>query len=445
MQRGFVAEIWRTLGYTALCCLFGFINGQMAWTLVVGLGFYIAWLLWQFNRLDKWLLKRKPGLPPEASGAWGTIYDRLYHLQRRNDREKQRLQSVLARVGDTTAALPDAVILLDPKGNMTWWNETARELLAFQPSDLQNPLVNYIRDPHFIKYFEAGKYQEPFALPSPQHNNKQLQFQITKYGQDERLVMVRDITRIHRLEQIRKDFVANVSHELRTPLTVIKGYVETLLDNCDDTAPKWKKPLQQMLQQGERMSLLVNDLITLSRLETEDPQLKQTPVDVVQTLTIVRGDADIVGQQDFNIHLQCECDKKIRGNQKELQSAFSNIVINAIKYSPKGSTINIRYFEDQQGVHVAVSDNGIGIEPAHLDRLTERFYRVDASRSINTGGTGLGLAIVKHVLLRHDAHLKITSEVGKGSTFTCSFALSRIIADSVSNIEESKPARLAQS
>ena len=427
MQKAFSAEIWRGVIFIALCIFFGFILDHLAWTLVIGLSAYVIWLLWQAFRLELWLLKKEPGLPPEADGVWGNIFDRIYHLQRRNEREKQRLQSLLHRVEDTTAALPDAVILIDSKGNMTWWNETASELLRFQPSDQQNPLVNYIRDPQFIDYFDRGDYKEPFMLPSPYHNNRQLQFQITRYGQNQRLVLVRDITRIHRLEQMRKDFVGNVSHELRTPLTVIKGYLETLLDNAEATAPRWCKPLQQMQQQAERMTLLVNDLITLSRLETEDPQLKQNAVNFVQLLKIVRADAEIVGGENYAVRLNCECQQKIRGNQKELQSAISNVVINAITYSPKGSTVDIRYFEDDDGLHVAVTDNGIGIDSKHISRLTERFYRVDASRSINTGGTGLGLAIVKHVLLRHDGVLTIQSELGKGSTFTCTFPLARIV------------------
>jgi two-component system phosphate regulon sensor histidine kinase PhoR len=428
VQKAFSAEIWRGVIFISLCLFFGFVTGYIAWSLVIGFGAYCAWMLWQVYRLEHWLLQKDPGLPPEADGAWGNISDRIYHLKRRDNREKQRLQSLLNRVEDTTAALPDAVILIDPRGNMTWWNETASELLKFQPSDQQSPLVNYIRDPQFIDYFEAGKYKEPFTLPSPHRNNQHLQFQITRYGQDQRLVLVRDISRIHRLEQMRKDFVANVSHELRTPLTVIKGYLETLSDNVESTAPKWLKPLQQMQQQCERMSLLVNDLITLSRLETEDPQPKQTAVDIVKMLAMVRGDASIVGQDNYTLTLTCDCQKKIRGNQKELQSAISNIVINAITYSPKGSHIDIRYFEDNKGLHVSVQDDGIGIDPVHVSRLTERFYRVDASRSINTGGTGLGLAIVKHVLLRHDGRLDIKSELGKGSIFTCSFPLSRIAA-----------------
>ena len=426
MQKAFSAEIWRGLIFIFLCLFIGFLINQVAWTLAIGVCAYLVWILWQVYRLEKWLVAKEPGLPPEADGAWGNISDRIYHLQQRHQREKQRLQSLLNRVEDTTAALPDAVILIDAKGNMTWWNETASNLLKFQTNDLQNPLVNYIRDPQFIDYFDNGDYREPFMLPSPHLPSKQLQFQITNYGNKQKLVLVRDITRIHRLEQMRKDFVANVSHELRTPLTVIKGYLETLSDSAADVAPQWVKPLQQMQQQGERMSLLVNDLITLSRLETEDPQLKQTKVDMVKLLAIVRGDAKIVGGEDYTINLACDCEHKIRGNQKELQSAISNIVINAITYSPKGSTVAIRYFCNDEGLHVAVADDGIGIDAKHISRLTERFYRVDASRSINTGGTGLGLAIVKHVLLRHDGSLSITSELGKGSTFTCTFPVNRI-------------------
>ncbi|MEX1032876.1 MAG: phosphate regulon sensor histidine kinase PhoR [Cellvibrionaceae bacterium] len=425
MYRGFAAEIRRLLLFAALCIGLGLLNGYLTWTLIAGGAIYMGWTLWQIYRLDRWIVEREPGLPPDASGFWGNIFDRIYHLQKRREREKQRLQSVLDRVQDTTAALPDAVVLLDRRGNMTWWNETASDLLAFQPGDRQQPLVNFIRDPRFVGYFEAGNYREPITLPSPQNDARQLQFQITRYGQNERLVTVRDVTRIHRLEQIRKDFVANVSHELRTPLTVLKGYLETLAEQAGNIAPQWQKPIEQMQHQSERMSLLVNDLITLSRLETEETQVHQSLIALPRLLNAVRKEAEVIAAEKYTINVDCPDDKVIRGSEKELHSAISNLVINAIKYSPPGSTIGIKCFSDERGLHIAVSDNGIGIDPVHVPRLTERFYRVDSGRTANTGGTGLGLAIVKHVLLRHDGKLSIASRPGKGSTFTCSFPRSR--------------------
>jgi two-component system, OmpR family, phosphate regulon sensor histidine kinase PhoR len=426
LYRGFAAEIRRVLVFIAVCLLLGLLNGHLTWTLLAGGALYMGWTLWQIYRLDRWITAREPGLPPDASGFWGDIFDRIYHLQKRQAREKLRLQAVLSRVQDTTAALPDAVILLDQRGNMTWWNETASELLAFQAGDRHQPLVNFIRNPQFVRYFEGGSYKEPITLPAPQNDARQLQFQITRYGHNERLVMVRDITRIHRLEQVRKDFVANVSHELRTPLTVLKGYLETLSDQVGDIAPQWRKPLQQMQQQSERMSLLVNDLIKLSRLETEDPETNQSLIAVSRLLNAVRSEAEVVGAGEYTIEVNCESECAIRGSEKELHSAISNLVINAIKYSPAGSTITMHFYANQRGVHIAVSDNGVGIDPVHIPRLTERFYRVDSGRTASTGGTGLGLAIVKHVLLRHDGKLSIKSKLGKGSTFTCSFPLSRV-------------------
>lgn len=424
MHRGFNAEIRRVLLLTSICIVLGLLNGYLTWTLIAGGALYMGWTLWQIHRLEEWINRREPGLPPDASGFWGDIFDRIYHLQRRSVREKLRLQSTLNRVEETTAALPDAVILLDERGNMTWWNDRASELLLFQPGDRYMALTNFIRSPQFVAYFEEGDYKDPITLPAPHDPKRRYQFQITRYGQDERLVMVRDVTRLQRLEEIRRDFVANVSHELRTPLTVIKGYLETFADQSDQLAPQWRKALVQMLQQSDRMTLLVNDLITLSKLETETLEHEER-VPMAKLLATVRSEAMAYGEGEHNIELECESEVSIRGSEKELHSAISNLLINAIKYSPARTKIRLRLYMDDKGVHVAVQDSGPGIDPVHIPRLTERFYRVDSGRAAKTGGTGLGLAIVKHTLLRHGATLHIQSEPGKGSTFTCTFPLSR--------------------
>jgi two-component system phosphate regulon sensor histidine kinase PhoR len=236
-------------------------------------------------------------------------------------------------------------------------------------------------------------------------------------------MLVRDVTRIHQLEQMRKDFVANDSHELRTPLTVICGYLETLLDNVDEVNPRWVRALQQMQQQGGRMQTLLNDLLLLAKLEATDYPSDNQPIDVPSLLQSIKNDAQALsGSKNQQITLDVESDVSLKGSEAELRSAFSNLIFNAVKYTPAEGKIRVRWWADGRGAHLSVQDSGIGIDSKHIPRLTERFYRVDSSRASNTGGTGLGLAIVKHVLLRHRGTLEINSVPGKGSVFICNFA-----------------------
>jgi two-component system phosphate regulon sensor histidine kinase PhoR len=406
------------------CGLVGLITGEYAWALAIGLGGYLLWHLKQLLRLHKWLRERQPDeAPPEGYGLWGEIFDNIYHLQRRDQRVRGRLQAVIDRVQESTAALRDAVIMLDAEGNLEWWNRAAEQLLGLKtPQDSGQSIANLVRHPRFKEYFEAGNYQEALELPSPINDRMRLQLQITQYGNHEHLMLVRDVTRLHQLEQMRKDFIANVSHELRTPLTVITGYLETLLDNVEDANPRWLRALQQMQQQGSRMQNLLNDLLLLAKLEATDYPSDNQPVAVDLLLLSIRNDAQALsGTRNHRISLEADSQLRLKGSETELRSAFSNLVFNAVKYSPADSEIRLRWWGDDQGGHFSVADSGIGIEAKHLPRLTERFYRVDSSRASSTGGTGLGLAIVKHVLLRHRARLDITSLVGKGSTFTCHF------------------------
>ncbi|MEO0443721.1 MAG: phosphate regulon sensor histidine kinase PhoR, partial [Pseudomonadota bacterium] len=269
------------------------------------------------------------------------------------------------------------------------------------------------------------------TLPSPRNQELQLEFQITRFGAGEGLLVVRDISRIYKLEQMRKDFVANVSHELRTPLTVIRGYLETLADTQDLAQENliWQKALAQMQNQAARMTTLINDLTMLSKLETDPANSLQQAVILKPLLEMICSEAQTVsGANKHSITLQCHPDLKLIGNDRELHSAFSNLVMNAIKYSPPEKPIRINASLNLAGMlQVEVEDEGVGIEPQHISRLTERFYRVDASRSIQTGGTGLGVAIVKHILLRHDGRLEIQSDYGKGSRFSCLFPADRVI------------------
>jgi len=407
------------------CLLIGLVSGYYGWSLAAGVTLYLGWTLKQLLRLHDWLRNHQPDeAPPDGYGLWGEVFDSIYHLQRRDQRVRGRLQAVIDRVQESTAALKDAVVMLDSDGNLEWWNRAAETLLGLKtPQDSGQPVTNLVRHPRFKEYFEQDSYAEPLDIPSPVNDHLRIQLYITRYGNNEHLMLVRDVTRIHQLEQMRKDFIANVSHELRTPLTVICGYLETLLDNVDDVNPRWKRPLSQMQQQGERMQTLLNDLLLLAKLEATDYPSDNQPVQVERLLRTVKSDAQALsGQRNQTITLEAQADVALKGSETELRSAFSNLVFNAVKYTPDGGSIRIRWWADASGAHLSVQDSGVGIDSKHLPRLTERFYRVDSSRHASTGGTGLGLAIVKHVLLRHRARLEISSVLGHGSTFTCHFA-----------------------
>ena len=424
------ALIRRLLLLLGACLLVGLASGEYAWALVVGLGGYLFWSQRQLVRLYGWLKRARPDeLPPEASGLWGEVFDEIYNLQKRNQRARGRLQAVIDRVQESTAALKDAVVMLDSQGNLEWWNRAAETLLGLKtPQDGGQPITNLVRHPRFKEYFEQEDYREPLELPSPVNAQVRLQLQLTLYGNAEHLMLVRDVTRVHQLEQMRKDFVANVSHELRTPLTVITGYLETLLDNVEAVNPRWLRALQQMQQQGARMQNLLNDLLLLARLETTEYPAGNKPVAVDLLLLSIRTDAIALSAgRHHQISLEADPTVRLNGSEAELRSAFSNLVFNAVKYTPDDGEIRIRWWADADGAHLAVQDSGIGIEAKHIPRLTERFYRVDASRSANTGGTGLGLAIVKHVLIHHRARLQIDSTPGQGSTFTCHFPAEQVV------------------
>lgn len=418
------ALIRRLVLLLAACLLLGLITGEYAWSLVLGLVGYLGWTLRQLLRLTAWLRRADPDqAPPDSHGLWGEIFDNLYQLQRRDQRLRDQLQSVIDRVQGSTAALKEAVLMLDRDGNLEWWNPAAERLLGLKkPQDTGHPVTNLVRHPAFKEYFERDQHDEPLELTSPINERLWLQFNITRYGNAEHLLVVRDITRLHLLEQMRKDFVANVSHELRTPLTVIAGYLETILENRDQLSPRWSRALLQMNQQAERMQHLLNDLLLLAQLEATTPLATAQPVAVATLLETIASDARALsGEQAHRISLDADPSLLLKGSEHELRSAFSNLVFNAVKYTPAGGEIRIRWWASERGAHLSVADSGIGIEAKHLPRLTERFYRVDSSRASNTGGTGLGLAIVKHVLLRHHGRLTIESTPGSGSTFTCHF------------------------
>ena len=429
---GIASELRRLAVITILCCIVGILLSQLVITLLVGALLYGAYHLKNLYLLVKWLQHRRLEDMHDVGGLWGHAFDYLSRYKRREIRERNRLKAVIKRVETMTAALNDAVILLNSDNSLNWWNKATERLLGLKPADVNNSVINYIRHPQFVNYLESGDYSIPLTIPSPQNPEKQLEFQITHFGEGDGLLIVRDITRIYKLELMRKDFVANVSHELRTPLTVIRGYLETLEDSQDRALQDnihLQKALHQMQQQAARMTTMINDLTMLSKLETDAANKSQQPVVLKPLLDMICSEAHTIsGDKRHTITLNCDDSITLLGNDRELHSAFSNLITNAIKYSPPGKSVVITVTINLAGsLIVSVQDEGVGIEQQHIGRLTERFYRVDASRSIQTGGTGLGLAIVKHILLRHDGRLEIESTFGKGSKFSCIFPSHHIV------------------
>ncbi|WP_415889696.1 phosphate regulon sensor histidine kinase PhoR [Neptuniibacter sp. SY11_33] len=401
----------------------GLLIGYPSWALALSLFVWAFFQARQFNRLMQWFQSEVKQEPPECTGHWGELFDELSRLQRGRQKREDRLKSIISRFQDSTSALSDAIIIIDRHHNLEWWNKSANHLLGLnQESDRGMPVMNLLRDPRFVRYYKRGQYNDSITLPSPAHSDIQIQFHITRFGDEDRLLVARDVSRLMRLEQTRQDFVANASHELRTPLTVIRGYLETFLDQA---LPKpLLRGLSSMQNQARRMENLVSDLLLLSRLEASNQASDEHPIQIRSVLTHIVEDAEQLAKtldKDHKISLDIDNAFDLNGQEIELHSAFSNLVFNAVRYTPANGKIEVRWWTDEQGGHFSVKDTGPGIEAMHLPRLTERFYRVDESRSSASGGTGLGLAIVKHVLARHGGQLTIKSKLGKGSTFACHF------------------------
>ena len=330
----------------------------------------------------------------------------------------------LKKIRSALRALRDAVILLNDDDGLEWWNQAAQDLLSLQSTDKGRCIFDFIQAPEFSHYYQAATTpntdtDDSVHIASWQDPNRYLKCELTPFG-DEKLLIIYDVTRLQHLEAMRRDFVANVSHELRTPLTVLMGYLENFSDQ-PELPSHWRRGFELMTQQTARMNRVVNDLLLLSRIEIEETH-EFNDIDMTKLLTHVYDDAQAYNQEyQHTIHLHIDTYDGLYGSEMYLNSALSNLVINAIKYTPKGGNISISWTKTPDGCRFAVEDNGIGIAPQHLKRLTERFYRVDSGRSRATGGTGLGLAIVKHVLYQHEAQLQIESVEGAGSTFSAVF------------------------
>jgi len=379
------------------------------------------------DRLTHWAVSTTELPVPEGSGPWRAAFSGLYRRVRVREAHQRDLGRTIERFQSAAEAIPDGMVVLDKQNRVKWANIRARAHLGLDDrQDIGSPLSNIVRQPEFVRFLEAGDFAEPITIESQREAGLTLAIQIVPFGVEERLLISRDITRLEAVARMRRDFIANVSHELKTPLTVIAGFLETLQElNLDEK--QRARFMQLMQEQAISMQRLVEDLLTLSALESEQNPMIDEKFAVVGLLLQVSSDAKSLSQGRHAVALDLGDAATVSGSRDELASAFGNLVSNAIRYTPEGGTITLSWRVDDNGTGVfAVTDTGIGIAAEHLPRLTERFYRIDRSRSRATGGTGLGLAIVKHVLLRHQATLEIASEPGQGSTFAVRLPARRV-------------------
>ena len=396
--------------------ILGTLTGYTLELLIAGLTGYIVWYLYNLSKLIKWLDKPTKALP-DSIGIWDELYYQIYHLYLRQRKARKKLKTIVNRFQDSTQALPIAAIVLNRNNEIEWFNQAAEKTFKLQQAiDVGSRINDLIRQPVFTNYLLKRDFKEMVEL---EFNLRQLSLCITPYAHNQFLLTARDITQQRQLDDMRRDFVANASHELRTPITVIAGFAEAM---CDQADSRIKAPLEKIQQQTVRMQQILEDLIVLARLESKEAPLLHDRVDLEELVRQIYNDALMLDHERHEIIISTQ-PASIMGNSVELQMAINNLVTNAIRYTPENGQIRLFISIDDDGVHVGVEDDGIGIMPEHIGRLTERFYRVDPGRSRAQGGTGLGLAIVKHVLDRHNASLHIDSVPGEGSLFRCDFEL----------------------
>ena len=410
------------LGSGVLWYLYGPVVGLGAGMLVLAI-FGIVQLGYLYH-LSNWLDDPDSDKLPDGWGAWTDVFARMYRMRRADENNRAELSEWLARFRQAMSLLPDGVAIMDDVLFLEWCNSAAENHLGLsQERDRGMRVTNLIRSPDFIDYIVLGRYERPLILS---WRDRKLVVHLIPFENRRQILVTHDITEAERIEMMRRDFIANASHELRTPLTVINGFLEIAASQPDLDPETRAAHLQLMSEQGRRMQNLVGDMLALTRLESVDNPARKEPVDMPALLDRILGETQALSGGRHRITLTVNGPNLV-GSMDELRSAFGNLASNAVRYTPEGGTIELLWRDTPAGPQFQVKDNGIGISAEHLPRLTERFYRIDKSRSRETQGTGLGLAIVKHVLLRHGGALRIASEPGKGSVFTAQFPASAAV------------------
>ncbi|CAH1906020.1 sensor histidine kinase PhoR [Candidatus Nitrotoga sp. HW29] len=382
--------------------------------------------LHQLKALDFWLANSDERMVPDGPGMWEEVFTRLNRMVRQHRKEHEQHIAALQHMEQATSALPEGVTILDGAYHIEWCNPLAEQHFGLDcKRDIGQQITYLARQPEFVQYLTLHEFSEPLVLCGARQDELTLSIKLIPYGNNKLLLISRDITHLERIETMRRDFIANVSHELRTPLTVVNGFVETLHDMPNLENSMTRRALHLMGEQTHRMERLVDDLLTLSKLENTLNTLQEETVNVSRLLSTLHQEGQSLSAKKHTLRLELASHCALLGNTDELRSAFSNLISNAIHYTPQGGEILVSWHEQGDRPVFSVQDSGSGIAPQHIPRLTERFYRVDRSRSRETGGTGLGLAIVKHITSRHQARLEIASVEGKGSTFSIVFPVSR--------------------
>jgi two-component system phosphate regulon sensor histidine kinase PhoR len=426
MQREWRTRLlWQLAGLSLLTFLAGLLSGHfwMAMALVATLACAVDW--YHQIRLLQWLQGTGGATLPRARGPWGLLYGRLEEQKKQHNSRIRDRNRVIIQMRTGVNAMSQGVLMINDRDRLVWWNDAAGRLLGLsRHKDRNNLITNLIRTPEFVSYYRSHNYGQPLKMPSRLHEHRMLEAEITYYDENARMLLLRDITGLTRLETIRSDFAANLAHELKTPLTLLQGYAE-MLATAEMALPEpAREAFDQIQRQSERMDALIRDMLVLSRIETQQLHLEMNPVDMVRIVRAVGGELmPLAEAKDVRLQVMIlnQASVHIRGSENLLRTALMQLVENAIKYSPPCSRVSLIWGESYRGVYVSVKDNGPGIPAAHIPRLTERFYRVDNSRNSGIPGSGLGLAIVKHVVSLHSGRLDITSRVGVGSTFTCTF------------------------
>lgn len=416
----------RLAAMLAAGALIGALYGQAILGTLIAALFLIAWHGVQLYRLERWLSAgRRPEIP-DRPGVWPVVLAKIDFLKARAKRRRKRYRRLLKELRASTEAFPDGGVVLNAEREILAYNQAAQDLLGLRRKrDRRQRIENLLRHPDFVAYLDEPGEQPAVEIPSPLGGERWLSCRLIPYGADQTLLLVRDITQGIKLARMRRDFVANASHELRSPLTVITGYLDGLASDRELPA-HWQQPVATMHEQAGRMRRLIEDLLQLSKLESGRPVARDRVVDVKAVLAAARKEALAAREHPQSIELEIASEAGILGEETEIQSVVSNLVSNAVRYTPVQGRIVIRWSVDEAGGHLAVEDTGIGIAEDELTRVTERFYRTDRGRARQQGGTGLGLAIVKHALRRHDGRLEILSRLGHGSTFVCHFPQSRL-------------------
>jgi len=421
-------DIWKFSLLLAAGGVIGFMLQQVTLVLlIVALGI-IAWQIYRLNTLYKWTQNPRKHSMVDSSGQVYLLHRQIARSKEQNAKRKRKLTTYVSQFRRAISALPDAIVLIDQQGKIEWANVNAKDVLGIRwPEDANvrfGDLIRYPEVENLLKKIKPPPHGVEFN--SLLHKGQTINIKCVTYTKSLRMIVARDVSRLIKVNQMHRDFVANVSHELKTPLTVLKGYME-ILQNSVDLPDKFSKPLDQMNMQSVRMQFIVRDLLYLAKLEDNESIKPHNKVDVTQLINaILESVQSLIHEKRHKLELDIDYHLTINGAQTELHSAFANLISNAIHYTPDQGMINVRWHREDEQAVFSVSDNGLGISNQHLSRLTQRFYRVDTDRSREGGGTGLGLAIVKHVLQRHDGELDIQSSDGIGSTFKCVFPNTKI-------------------